>query len=95
MVRNAWLIEAEPWFRLTDRGTKALGEFGITPSVGRTCMDWSERRLHLAGPLGSQLAQYLLTRRLVLRARQGRALQITTEGWEVITACFCDLKMTV
>ena len=88
MLRKAWLIEDEPWFRLTDRGLEALSPLDIVRCAGRTCMDWSERRLHLAGPLGAHLAQSFLERKFVLRTKETRALQITAIGSEEIRAYF-------
>jgi DNA-binding transcriptional ArsR family regulator len=88
MLQKSWLIEDEPWFRLTDQGVKALSELGIAASAGRTCMDWSERKLHLAGPLGTRLAHAFLERKFVLRAKETRALQITAVGIEAIQAYF-------
>jgi DNA-binding transcriptional ArsR family regulator len=46
----------------------------------RTCLDWSERRPHLAGRLGAVLAQQLLARKWIARAPQGRAVSITAAG---------------
>ncbi|HET6336460.1 MAG TPA: winged helix-turn-helix domain-containing protein [Polyangiales bacterium] len=46
----------------------------------RTCLDWSERRPHLAGQLGQGLAQCLLDRGWIERASQGRVVSITPAG---------------
>jgi hypothetical protein len=51
------------FYRLTPRGETALGVIGVDlaavparrPAV-RYCLDWSEQRHHLAGPLGTALA---------------------------------------
>src|SRR6185437_7141769 len=87
-VRAGWVIEAEPWFRLTDRGRRALPELGIEPVDGRTCMDWSERKVHIAGPLGRSLAQLFLTRKWVQRDGRTRAVRLTPEGTEALRALF-------
>jgi DNA-binding transcriptional ArsR family regulator len=42
-----------------------------------SCLDWSERRPHLAGALGAALLDQLLRRRVVVRERAGRALRLT------------------
>jgi DNA-binding transcriptional ArsR family regulator len=86
MVRKAWLIEQEPWYRLTDVGAKALSALGVEPASGRTCMDWSERRLHLAGALGRHLAQFLLSHNMLQRDARSRALRVTPSGAESISA---------
>jgi DNA-binding transcriptional ArsR family regulator len=46
----------------------------------RPCIDWSGRRLHLAGAVGSALADRLLALRWIARQRYGRALVVTAEG---------------
>jgi DNA-binding transcriptional ArsR family regulator len=46
----------------------------------RTCIDWSERRPHLAGRFGAALATRLFERKWVERVAQGRALAVTRAG---------------
>jgi DNA-binding transcriptional ArsR family regulator len=88
MVRKAWLIEQEPWYRLTDVGAKELSTLGVELASGRTCTDWSERRLHLAGALGRHLAQFLLSQKLLQRDPRSRGLRVTPSGAESIDAIF-------
>jgi DNA-binding transcriptional ArsR family regulator len=49
-------------------------------AYARPCLDWSERRPHLAGALGAALADALLERRWVTRVRGTRALLVTDDG---------------
>jgi DNA-binding transcriptional ArsR family regulator len=44
------------------------------------CLDWSERRPHLAGALGAELLKLALERRWVARDLNSRALDITAAG---------------
>ena len=46
----------------------------------RPCMDWSERRPHLAGPIGRSLFQFLLQRHWVRRTPNSRTVTITPVG---------------
>lgn len=46
----------------------------------RPCLDWSERRMHLAGALGAALLRRLLALDHVRRRPQGRALDVTPAG---------------
>ena len=46
----------------------------------RPCMDWAERRPHLAGPLAVRLCNHLLAQGWLRRAPRGRALEITGTG---------------
>jgi DNA-binding transcriptional ArsR family regulator len=59
-----------------DVGALAGGRRPLT----RSCLDWSERRPHLAGALGAALLQTLLASSWVVRRPQGRAIAITPRG---------------
>jgi DNA-binding transcriptional ArsR family regulator len=59
-----------------DVGALAGGRRPLT----RSCLDWSERRPHLAGGLGAALLQTLLASSWVVRRPHGRAVAITPRG---------------
>ncbi|MBV9825986.1 MAG: winged helix-turn-helix transcriptional regulator [Alphaproteobacteria bacterium] len=73
---------------LTDSGEAFLTEFGVdVPAIRhgkrvfcRACLDWSERRLHLAGAVGAALASRCLDLGWVKRQRDTRAVMITDTG---------------
>jgi DNA-binding transcriptional ArsR family regulator len=70
---------------VTDRGRVFLRDFGAEPAVGkrvfcRPCLDWSERRPHIAGRLGAALATRLLDLGWIARQRDSRAVTITPAG---------------
>lgn len=46
----------------------------------KPCLDWSERRTHIAGALGAALAQRLIALGWLKRMKDGRALVVTTAG---------------
>jgi DNA-binding transcriptional ArsR family regulator len=46
----------------------------------RSCLDWTERRPHLAGALGAVLYQQLVGRSWVRSCRDSRAVRVTPEG---------------
>lgn len=48
----------------------------------RTCLDWTERRPHLAGSLGAALCAAALDRHWVRRVGSGRAVKVTEQGTE-------------
>jgi DNA-binding transcriptional ArsR family regulator len=59
----------------------------------RPCIDWSERRAHLAGSVGAALADRLMALRWIARKRDSRALTITPIGWAKIEHTFgCSLR---
>lgn len=88
MIRAGWIMEVEPWFRVSDSGRRALLELGVDAVDGRTCMDWSERRLHVAGPLGQSLARVFLARKWLQRDAKTRAVWVTPEGAESLRSVF-------
>jgi len=48
--------------------------------VTRACLDWTERRPHVAGQVGAAILTVLLDRSWVKRAPTGRALRLTPAG---------------
>lgn len=46
----------------------------------RPCLDWSERRLHVAGRLGAMICSHCLAEGWLLRRADSRALEITPGG---------------
>lgn len=85
---------------ITPIGEAFFTEFGIDLGAlrqshrvfCRPCLDWSERRPHLAGSVGAALARRLMELRWIARARDTRALTITPMGWHNIERTFgCSL----
>jgi DNA-binding transcriptional ArsR family regulator len=72
---------------VTDSGHRFLSAFGAEPAPGRRvfcrpCLDWSERRPHIAGRLGAALACRCLELGWIARQRDTRAVTITEAGRE-------------
>jgi len=75
-------------YRVTAGGNVFFAELGIDVEAARsarrhfarTCLDWSERRPHLAGALGAALRTEFLRRDWVARNSGSRALRITAAG---------------
>jgi DNA-binding transcriptional ArsR family regulator len=68
---------------LAPRGIACFAELGLTRAqwpAGKPCLDWTERRNHLGGPLGVVLTEHLFSLRWVARREGGRALRITASG---------------
>jgi DNA-binding transcriptional ArsR family regulator len=73
---------------VTAHGERFLADFGIEVAPLRQqnrvfckpCLDWSERRPHLAGSVGAALARRLLALNWIERQRDSRALSITRTG---------------
>lgn len=70
------------------RDPAPLAPLGVDPTridagrrpLTRSCLDWTERRPHLAGALGAALLDALLRRGWVARRPEGRALLLTPTG---------------
>jgi DNA-binding transcriptional ArsR family regulator len=75
-------------YELTRAGVRWLEDFGIDVAAvrssrrvfARACLDWTERRHHLAGSLGSALLERLFELRWIERAATGRALRVSERG---------------
>jgi DNA-binding transcriptional ArsR family regulator len=74
-------------YRLTPDGEAVLGELGIDLDAvlarrpaARYCLDWSEQRHHLAGPLGTALADRLFELGWVTRGQRRRVVRVTEAG---------------
>jgi DNA-binding transcriptional ArsR family regulator len=64
---------------------------GSRPLV-RACLDWTERRTHLAGALGASLCQQLVARGWVLPRPGSRAVSVTADG-EVALATLLGVQV--
>ena len=70
---------------MTEAGHTFLRDFGAEPGMGkrvycRPCLDWSERRPHLAGRLGATLSARCFELGWIERQRDSRAVTITPAG---------------
>ena len=76
-------------FVVTPNGEKWFGEFGITVMeiknrrrhFARQCLDWSERRHHMAGTLGVAVTNRLFELGWIVRIPGGRAVHVTDAGF--------------
>jgi DNA-binding transcriptional ArsR family regulator len=81
---------------VTPEGETFLAGFDVDVSALRRqhrlfckpCLDWSERRPHLAGAVGAALARRLFALEWVERLRDTRALRITPVGRKGLQATF-------
>lgn len=86
LVSAGALIFADGTATLTAAGRELFAKLGIAfderPKrlLCRPCLDWSERRPHLAGIAGAALANAALERNWVQRNGSGRALSVTPAG---------------
>ena len=96
MVRRRLLIASGRDFRLTGAGERLLRRLGLDldgarrerRAFARPCLDWSERRAHLAGSLGAALARRCLDLRWVRRVDERRTLALTPQGRRALRTWF-------
>ncbi len=86
-LADAGLLAVADGYALTPLGRERLAALGVRlpeddrrrPPV-RPCLDWTERRFHLAGALGAALCRRLFERVWVERVGTGRAVRVTAVG---------------
>jgi hypothetical protein len=94
MRSKGWLIAENDSFAVTPNGAEPLRALGIDVAAlsaqrrpfARQCLDWSERRPHIAGALGAALLQALLERRWLTGVRDTRALRLTMAGRDALSS---------
>jgi DNA-binding transcriptional ArsR family regulator len=86
LARDAIAPDGDFAYALGPGADAAFGALGVAlPARGRRayarpCIDWSERRPHLAGALGAAVAGTLLERGWVARVPGTRAVRVSDEG---------------
>lgn len=73
-------LEAPGARALVSGGLAALSPGDIQRLLGRGCLDWTERRLHLGGPLGVAITDAMLDAGWLRRSRHSRALLPSEDG---------------
>ena len=92
---GAGILTAEE-LQVTPRGARRLQRFGIDVAqlrggsrpLTRVCLDWSERRPHLAGALGAALCDELIARRWIVRMPEPRIVRLTPAGRKGLAEAF-------
>ncbi|MCJ8517513.1 DNA-binding transcriptional ArsR family regulator [Pseudorhizobium tarimense] len=87
---------------LTPEGERLLGEMGLHLALLRTsrrpmcksCLDWSERRSHLAGTVGKALLSHFLTSGWARRSEDSRAVVFSPEGERQFGALFPAFRVS-
>jgi DNA-binding transcriptional ArsR family regulator len=88
MGRRRWLSMEEDGISLTPSGRRAFTEFGLDMDallglrrpLCRACVDWSERRHHLAGSLGQALFGRFIELGWAKREKSSRVVTFSPKG---------------
>jgi DNA-binding transcriptional ArsR family regulator len=70
-------------FAVTVAGATVLGDLDVrvrSGDIARACLDWTEQRAHVAGPLGRELLARLLDLGWLAREQRTRAIRVTDTG---------------
>jgi DNA-binding transcriptional ArsR family regulator len=94
LVRQHYVVLNEEGGEVTPEGEQFFVNFGIDIASARRkrrvfcrpCMDWSERRFHLAGSIGAAVAQRCFQLRWIKRMPDTRALSVTPAGLDGLAA---------
>jgi DNA-binding transcriptional ArsR family regulator len=85
---NAYLVTNSGWKLLTGLDISENEMMTNRRPLTRQCLDWSERRPHIAGQIGAMLLNTMLERNWLKRIRFSRELIITTKGRSEINKLF-------
>ncbi len=97
LLRNGMLLQVGGRdYELTERGARLLKGWKIEAgrlrdgrrSFARRCMDWTERREHLAGALGAAICQKFFDLRWIRRDRTSRAVHVSPQGERELSKLF-------
>jgi DNA-binding transcriptional ArsR family regulator len=86
LVANGHIVITEDGGEVTDAGARFLTDFGADLCARgkrifcRPCLDWSERRYHVAGLVGAEIWRRCLGLGWLMRERDSRALRLTAAG---------------
>ncbi len=91
---RGFVVLADGAAEMTAAGERHFRDLGVivrghaARPLCRTCLDWSERRPHLAGRLGAALLDHALAHGWLARMPESRALRVTRAGERGLAAGF-------
>ncbi len=96
LQRHDWLDVADAEFAVTPKGEEGFLTLGIDVAAVRAvrrqfakrCLDWTERRYHVAGALGAAIATALRRRKWIVPLKDSRVLHITSDGYRGLRKAF-------
>jgi DNA-binding transcriptional ArsR family regulator len=86
LCARSYLAQEDSGYRISDSGAAWFRSIGIEigaikrKPLAKRCLDWSERRHHLAGALGVALCERIMELRWAVRVRDSRALRLSDRG---------------
>ena len=88
LLEQKIIIEKNNTFEITSEGEKWFSDFGVNIGEAKKqkriflkpCLDWSERRYHIAGSVGTLLLNKMLEQDWIRRTANSRVILITGKG---------------
>ncbi|HET7628026.1 MAG TPA: metalloregulator ArsR/SmtB family transcription factor [Bacillales bacterium] len=88
MQQAGFIVLAEKEWQVTEKGERFFAEFGLNlqalrkkrRTFARACLDWSERKHHLAGALGCELTNKWFELGWIEKIADSRAVKLTAKG---------------
>jgi DNA-binding transcriptional ArsR family regulator len=88
LLEQKIIVEKNNNFEISPEGEKWFSDFGINLEEAqkqkriflKPCLDWSERRYHIAGSVGTLLLNKMLEQDWIRRTKDSRAIVITGKG---------------
>ena len=96
LLKTKLITAGDQQFNLSDKGQQWFAQLGIDAmaiqkqrrSFLRPCLDWSERRYHMAGSLAAAFLQVMMQEDWFRRVQHSRAVQITAKGQKKLYELF-------
>jgi DNA-binding transcriptional ArsR family regulator len=96
LLKQKIIIENKNTFEVSSEGKKWFSNFGINLEEAqkqkriflKPCLDWSERRNHIAGSIGSLLFNKMINEDWLRKTKDSRAIIITGKGEKEILKYF-------
>jgi DNA-binding transcriptional ArsR family regulator len=93
MVEKGFLEKSHNLYLVTKKGWDWFSQFGISEvnfeksrrPLTRQCLDWSERRPHLAGHLGAAFLEKMLENNWLKKVEFSREIVVTSKGRQSIS----------
>jgi len=88
LLKNEYIREQYAQVEITNRGRERFAHLGVDfedlsksrRPLCRSCLDWSERKSHLAGSLGNWILDDVISAKMAIRDLNSRALVFTPQG---------------
>jgi len=88
LIQKGWLIDSDTILTMTNAGQQFFTDLGVdfdslkksSRPLCKSCLDWSERRTHLAGSLGKWILDDAINRTWAEQDLDSRAIQFSPTG---------------